>query len=276
VWFFKPILLIEPVLVIFAGVGLSMLFVNKKYRSYFFMIISFIIFYAVIFYLGFRFEERFTLPLIPMLALVAGYGCSTLLDHVRKNYLVLGLIILILLFPISAEVKLDWLKYHDDNRIQARHWIEKNIAPNTKIAVYANLTRIASTPLAISEQENIDNASLRRVDRAERAFDKNPNKTPQFHALNLYSVSNKDFFNSLDVYLRENNYQYILMGTKSNKNLPDLYREAFRPFINRAERVMVFGENKNIENFTSGTLGNIIQLFTAKSVGLPVAIYKLR
>ena len=269
----KPIAFIEPILTIFAILGLGTLFVNKRHRSYCLVIIAFIIFYAVIFYLGFRFEERFMLPLIPILSLAAGYGSASILNYAVKNKLALAVILMILSIPIAASIKLAWLKYRDDNRIQARRWIEYNIAPNAKIITYANLTRITSTPKAIAEQESIDSASLRRVDKAERAFARNPRGIPSFHALNLYSVSNENFFDSLDAYLQEGGYKYILISAKPNENLP--YYKAFGSAIAHATFIKTFGENRNIENFTSGSIGSVIQLFKAQHVGVPVVLYAL-
>ena len=274
VGFLKPIAFTEPILVVFAVLGLVMLFVNKRHRGYCFVIIAFVVFYAVIFYLGFRFEERFMLPLIPILSLAAGYGGASILNYAAKNKLALAVILIILLIPIAASIKLAWLKYHDDNRIQARQWIEKHIKQNAKIAVYANLTRVASTPNAISEQENIDRSSLRRVDKAEREFTQNPHRIPSFHALNLYSVSNENFFSSLDAYLQKGGYKYILISAKPNENLP--YYKTFGSAIAHATLVKTFGETQNIENFTNGSIGSVIQLFKAKHVGVSVVLYALQ
>ena len=271
--FLKPITFIEPILIVFAILGLSTLFANKRYRGYCLVIIAFVVLYAVTFYLGFRFEERFMLPVIPILSLAAGYGGASIFNYAAKNKLALAVILIILSIPIAASTKLAWLKYRDDNRIQARRWIEYNIVPNTKIITYANLTRITSTPKAIAEQESIDSASLRRVDKAEREFAKNPRGIPSFHALNLYSVSNENFFRSLDAYIQEGDYQYILISMKPNENLP--YYEAFNPVIARATSIKGFGETHNIENFTSGSIRSMIQLLKAKSVGLSVVLYAL-
>jgi len=273
-WFFKPMTLLEPILVVFAVIGLCMLLKKKKYSGYALVISAFLIFYAMAFYIGFRFEERFLAPLIPTFSLAAGFGVFSLFSYAEKNKLALAVILIILSIPIAASIKLAWLKYRDDNRIQARHWIEQNIAPNTKIITYANLTRIASIPSAVTEQESIDSVSLRRADKAERSIEKTYRDIPSFHALNLYTVGNAAFFGMLDKYIKQNDYQYLLMSAKPNDNMQ--FYDTFEQLKERAQPIAYFGKNNNLDYFTSGSIESIKKLFRAQSVGLPVIFYKLK
>lgn len=274
VGFLKPMTLVEPILVLFAALGLGMLFVNKKTRGYCLVIATFVLCYTVIFYLGFRFEERFTLPLIPILSLAAGYGCYSALHYTAKNKLAFTAIFIVLLTPIAASTKLALLKYHNDNRIQARNWIEQNITPNSKIITYANLTRIASTPDAITEQETIDRSSLRRTDKAEREFAQNPRGILSFHALNLYTVGNARFFNEINKYVKRNDYQYLLISAKPNSNMQ--FYEQFVSIKDNAQQIAYFGKNNNLDYFTSGSVESIKKLFQAKTVGLQVVFYQIK
>ena len=73
---------------------------------------------------------------------------------------------LILAIPLVLSLRLSYLFYNDDSRVHARQWIEENIPHESKILVYARLTRLSSTKEAIQEQENRP-GSLRKVDIAE-------------------------------------------------------------------------------------------------------------
>lgn len=270
-WFLKPIAVIEPILIIFSIIGIAAIFKNKKYREYFYFLGAFLILYSMAFYIGFRFEERFMAPIIPILALIAGYGFVALFSI--ANRITQTICFIFLMFTIAASAKLAWLKYFNDNRIQARHWIEQNIPPNTKIITYANLTRLSSTPEAITEQESIDNNSLRRADKAERDIEKTYSRTKSFYALNLYTVGNYNFFSTINEYAKQNDYKYFLVSAKPNDNMQ--FYSAFEPLKERAQQTAYFGKNNNLDYFTSGSVESMIKLFKAQSVGLPVVLYKL-
>src|SRR3989338_3079807 len=69
--FLSPLLFAEPILALMSIFGL--LFAFLKNRKIFWLFSLFIIAYSMLFYLLFRFEDRFLTPLIPMIAILAGF-----------------------------------------------------------------------------------------------------------------------------------------------------------------------------------------------------------
>lgn len=265
--FLKPVALSEPVLIFFAVLGL--LFSVFYIRNLFWTIFLFLYTYSAIFYLFFRYEERFALPLFPLLALLAAYGVGEIYKKIN-NRIFIPLLILILALPAVFSLRLSYLLYKNDSRNHLIEWTEANIPYSSKILVYARLTRLPATPEAIQEQRTIDSGSLRKVDLAEESFP----KQPSFHALNLYDVNNPGFFDNLEKYARDNHYQYLFFGGTDQRESDKL-----KKFQKLAEGIILlksFGEFQEVYSPAIGQLTNSpFGLFKLKEFGPPVSIYKL-
>lgn len=268
--FLKPVFLSEPILVLGAVLGLIFLWIKKK--NLFWAVSLFIFAYSAIFYWLFRYEHRFTLPLVPILALLAGYGVWSAYQAVNFKRIAVAVIFILCLILTTISLRFGYLVYNDDSRIHLRNWVEENLPAGSKILVYARLTRLSSTKTAIKEQELLDPGSLRRVDLAEANLVNRKGKL--FHALNLYDVNNQEFYDNLEKYARDNNYQYIFFGGTDQREFNKLRN--FQEIAGQGELLKSFGEFQEAYSSSIGQLlGNPFYLFKLKEFGPPIAIYKL-
>lgn len=267
--FLKPVALSEPILVFFAILGL--LFAIFHRRNLFWPVFLFIYTYSGIFYWFFRYEHRFTIPLFPILALLAGIGFINLYQKISVRFLS-GVFLLILAVPLILSLRFSYLIYKNDSRLLLRDWAEQNIPTGSKILVYARLTRLPSVKEAIQEQESIDSSSLRKVDMAEANFSFSDKK--YFHALNLYDVNNQEFYGNLEKYARDHQYQYLFIGGTDIREAERL--EQFGKIATQGTLLKSFGEfQENYSPYIGQLLGNPLGLFKIKEFGPPAAIYKL-
>ncbi len=266
--FLKPVALSEPVLAFFAVLGLLFSFFYR--RNLFWPISLFLYTYSAIFYLFFRYEHRFTLPLFPLIAIMAAYGGGEVYKRINNRFLLIILMI-VLIIPAVFSVRLSYLLYQNDSRIHLIEWVESNFLPDSKILVYARLMRLPATPEAIKEQRTIDIGSLRRVDLAEE----NLPKQLSFHALNLYTIQNEKFYSNLKNYSNEHQYQYVLTSLIDFEKNPGHF-SMVQNIASRGVLLKSFGEfQENYSPYIGQLFGNPLVLFKLKEFGPPVAIYKL-
>lgn len=266
--FLKPIALSEPILAFFSIIGLISLFLSSKkmFAVFFGLIYS----YSTLFYLAFRFEHRFTAGLLPFITILAAYGIYKTAESIKKDW-----IYAILIAPLIFSSQLGVLLYKNDSRIIAREWIEKNIQPHEKILVYARLTRLSTDASAVEEQRGIDGSSLRKVDEAEEVLPENLRKSTPFHALNLYSVNNEQFFKNISEYASKNNYKYALISDEDF-----LWgREDFalmQNFVKSSALIKTFGSHQTKYSISiTQLIGSPLGLFKLKNFGPPLSLYEL-
>lgn len=266
----KPIILAEPVLTLFAIVGILLILIRQ--RNVFWPFLFFFYGYAGIFYWLFRYEHRFILPLVPFLAILAGFALSQIKNIFNKKFII-AVFSFLLLLPLAASLRLGYLAYYNDSRIHLKNWIMENLPKNSKILVYARLTRLPSNKEAIAELRSIDSSSLRKVDAAEENLIVREGK--YFHALNLYTISNEDFFNSLEDYAKKNQYQYLLLSDVDFARRPERFRH-FQELVKRGILLESFGDAQEIYSLSIGQLmGAPSGLFRLKELGPAVSVYKL-
>ena len=267
--FLKPIFISEPILALSAIAGIA--FSYNRIRIFFWTAILFITSYASIFYLIYFYNQRYTIYLFPILSLLAGYGFWE--SYTSTNRKILKIIIAsLILIPLVTILRFDWLVLKNDSRMQSRQWIETNLPEQSRILAYAELTRLASTENAIKEQKSIDATSLRKVDLAEMSFPKNPRGYASFHALNLYSVNNKEFYQDVESYAARNNYRYLLIDKSYAKqnNLPTLVHIAEKGNITGT-----FGSTRGAYLLRDGTFGSPINLWKLNNLGPQIEIYEI-
>ena len=154
--------------------------------------------------------------------------------------------------------------------------MEDNLPAGSKIIVYANLMRLSSTKKAIEEQRQIDQNSLRKVDIAEENFAINPHNYTSFHALNLRTVKNDSFYDDIESYIEDNNYQYLVLSEANFSRNPEPF-ERLRNIAKKSTVIKSFGDpHGKYSHATSEFLENPLRLFTLTEFGPPITIYKLR
>ncbi len=207
--FLMPLIFTEPILIFWAFLGVVVAF--KKRDRFLCLLIIFIIFYSIIFYSFFYYTHRFVVPLLPWIAVLAAFGFYELWQFILQKYLFKILMFVSLLFPVLVSSRLAYLSFQNDSRILARNWVENNLPASSKFVTFSPRLRLASSRASITEQKSIDSASLRKVDEAEMFFD-GALDGKSFNALNLYTVSNLDFFDHLPEYIKKQNVEYLVIS----------------------------------------------------------------
>ncbi len=266
--FLKPIAVSEPVMAVFAVIGLTSLFFAR--RNLLLTLSAFIYGYSALFYAAFRYEHRFTAGILPLIAILAAYGLdkSSELLRDRKIYLILAI-------PLIFSMQLGRLILNNDSRVIARTWIEENIPAHEKILVYARLTRLSADAGAIEEQRAVDSGSLRKVDEAEMKLPPELRGSPSFHALNLYSIDNLEFFENISEYSVKNGYRYLLISDEDfvwGRRDFSLMQE----FAGTGKLMRKFGsDNPGYSISMTQIAGNPLKLFNMEGFGPPLSLYRI-
>lgn len=256
----------EPILVGLFLVGL--IATCWTHRNWFVITLGFFLSYVLIFYFFFRFEPRFMLPLIPLYALLGGYAFARLKDLHRYAIILLSLILVI---PFAASMQFSSLAYTNDTRALAREWVQEHLAPSDKVLVYARLTRLPATPEAVKELRAIDKGALRRIDEAEETL----GSVAGPHALNLYAVTNEEFFKKLPRYARTHGYTHLLYEQGyAAENLRDEY---FEPLISTAVPLKTWQGLGDTTSITESSFRDPPSvLFSGSSLGPTIVLYQLQ
>ena len=270
----KPIVVSDPFLFIWVGIGLVCSFMF--YRKFFLTAFLFINIYILIFYFSFHTGDRFMIYLFPLFALLAGYGLSTILEKLNRNSIMLGFGILTMIVMLAHSIRLDYVLLKNDTRTQARQWIEKNLREGSKIIVLAPLTRLSVTPEAVEEQGAIGSHSLRQIDLSEARSPKTTIPHRQFHALNLYAIdaNAEDFYRRIGAYRKENGYQYALVSTEEFPGDADK-NYAQKMLIESGTTIMRFpGSGIFSFDLTEGSIGSMKDLWTMENNGPEIVIIR--
>lgn len=270
--FLTPFIMTEPVIIILFAIGLYFGF--KKNKEFYITSISFIIFYNTIFYIFFRFEYRFLLPLILFLTIGAGIGIKEIREKIQGKKS-LAIIIILLILPLSFTLRLSYLGYVNDSRIKAKEWLNANAEAGDKIIVYANLMRINNNKEGILEQGYIDPKSLRTNDRNSLTIRQELIKEKTFHALNLYTVENDNFYRIIDTYAKKNNYKYLIFSKRDFLDKPEQF-EYVKNLTKDAKLMVSYGNNESNYSLSKTEIGpNLLPFFRINEFGPEIEIYKL-
>jgi hypothetical protein len=267
-----PFLATEPVLVFLSLLGLFLGF--RKYKSFFITSIIFSIFYCIIFYTFFRFEYRFLLPFILFLTISSPIGLDEIQNKFKSKYIT-AIIFLILTIPTLFSIRLGYLGYVNDSRIKAKQWLNNNIESGEKVIVYANLMRVANNKSGILEQEFIDPKSLRTNDKNMLSIRDELIKEKTFHALNLYTVENDNFYKMIDTYTKKNNYKYLVFSKRDFLDKPEQF-EYVKNLTKDAKLIVSYGNNESNYSLSKTEIGpSLLPFFKIKEFGPEIEIYKL-
>ncbi len=144
-------------------------------------------------YLFMPLEDRYIMPLVPLMALTAAYGAGRFTDYasraVPRRIVVVGLSAF-LVFPAAVSGQAAHLLAQDDTRQQAKSWAEATLASGSRVAVAQNSVKLATTRAALTEQRTLDPGSLKAADRARLAAPADTGTGGEaLHALHLNQMS---------------------------------------------------------------------------------------
>ncbi len=243
----------EPVLVISFVIGFIALCIKNKRLGLTFG--AFIYFYSVVYYILFRYESRFLLPILPLIYSAAGYAFISVLKN--KYYLIL------LVIPLCASLMLSYLTVHNDSRIHAINWVYENADKKEKILTYGSQLRIPTTASAVAELRSIEPNALRKIDTAEEKLNK-----ANIHSLNIYTVQDTAFLAKLPDYARKNGYTlYVIEKSDSDIGIA-------ANSIPQQKVLASFGTNPRYSIATSEFPGSLRSLFKTSMLGPIIYIYR--
>lgn len=234
--FLAPIMKSEPILFLFCIMGFAALW--RTHRRLFWILAGIVIGYAELFQVVYFFQHRFLAILMPFLALIAGFGASSLLGtspYRRSRAVVLGLL---LAMPLMASLRFSYLLSHGDSRALARAWFETHIPEGSRVMVWGHLMRFASERSAIREKALIeamwDMDDTNEYDFPDMSWGK------RFHALNLFDVQTEAFYKDIVRYACVREYEYAVIQEGSDFQ-PPWRRSHMERLVAGAERVRSFG-----------------------------------
>ncbi|TSD05529.1 MAG: glycosyl transferase family protein [Parcubacteria group bacterium Athens0714_12] len=268
-YYFKALLFLEPILLLFSLAGFIVLYFKDK--KIFFIFSFFIFSYISILYLFFHHEPRYIIFVLPLLCLTAGFALFFVFNKAKFSAL-LFLIPAIFLYPFLIGLKYDFLLNQKDTRVIAKEWIEENLDSEAKIISALRDIKLTPVKEAIEEQVSIDQESLRSLEKIllETKDDKYPQ--PSFYVFHSHFVS-RTKLSDLKRYAEENNYQYFVVSYWDSAQIEAREKE----IINSAELEKTFSGNG--EGITYDLNANldlpINYLFSLDRLGPIVEIYKL-
>ena len=120
-----------------------------------------------------RFFARWILPIYPVLAIMAGYAAVALADALparpRARSAVLAVLALALVAQgLVASVRVDTVLAREDTRAQARAWLERHVAPGSRVVVEPFLPEGF---LRVGDRAGPERFERRRVERPFQAYE---------------------------------------------------------------------------------------------------------
>lgn len=252
----------EPVLILAALAGFAVLLYRERRTALFSAL--FIAGYSLVFFVLFRFETRFLLPLVPFLALLGSYALSLLFT---SRYRLVALVVLAL--PLIVVGRLAWLSYEGDTRTLARTWVLEHLTPTDKVMVHGTIMRVSTTPQAVQELRTIDPRALRTADTADEAME----RADRPHALNIYAVTDDAFFENLPEYAQKHGYRYLVIDTAETSSART---NAFATLTDHATVVASWGGLDPTTSVPGSSFRDPFwRLFSGDHFGFTIHVYEL-
>ena len=262
------IVLSEPVLVALSVLGIVYCALWEKKAAV--LIAGFYAVYVAVFYIFFRFESRFVLPLVPFLALLGGYAVARL-----WNRRLTAFVCIVLVVPLFNAVRLSYLAMDGDTREHARQWVLAHLAPSDRILVYSYEMRIPTQAAAVNELRAVDANALHQVDQADETTDRHD---VPYTLNNLAMITDPGFFKNISAYARQHGYSYVLVEKGALLAAPVTTQDEIMSLVKNASVVAHFdgmGTAMSIGG-ESGFTQLFTELFQPKSLGPDIVLYRLQ
>lgn len=120
-------------------------------------------------HLTLRFEGRYGIILMPIMALMGGYGLHSVLiwsqAMAARRIIAILTIAIAFALPTATVLQANFMLSRDDTRVQALEWVHKNIPTDSRIAWDIHHVKLAASGEALEQQNKLDPNSMRAVDR---------------------------------------------------------------------------------------------------------------
>ena len=252
----------EPVFVGAFLVGLALLVWQRQRISY--LILLFFVVYTVCFYVFFRFDARFLLPLLPLYALAGGYALARLWETRARP-----LVLLLLLVPTVAALRLDVLALQNDTRAHVREWALENLTPADKVLVHTASLRIPTRPEAIAELRALDPAAVRKTDEADEVLA----RSDLPYVLNNLVTLRFETLRTLPDYAKKYGYTHLVYSSQFADATSTAFFAEFTKDLPVVERFDGFDITTSLAD--SAFYDPLQHLFEDRTLGPTIVIYKL-
>ncbi len=268
---------LEPALLLGAGLGILLLATRRHWGALVLTLVTPLVYIPVL-YLFFHSEVRYVSLLLPLLAVLAGFGLARVEEAISgpgrsRRIAVAGIIFLVFTYPAWVVARYDQLLTIPDTRQQAQIWIHQHVPAGAAVATSVQSFTLTAQRSSLVSQQLLDSTSLRETDRALLQLPPDQYLAPAYDLLRLERVADllpRDAF----AYLDEYHYRYLVVEEWANQTAPDY----LRPLAARVQT----GEATVLASFTQTVddpNGNMYQpawrLFRAAQLGPTVTVYRL-
>jgi hypothetical protein len=149
--------------------------------------------YLAFLYKALPIEDRYILPLTPLLAILCGYGFSWAIGMAAQRPLakltvsVVGACLLA--YPAMVTTWTSLMLQRPDTRELAKSWLETRLAANERVLVNMNTVRLNPDHQSLLAQRSIDGQSLKTMDRLRLAGRSRSEPADARPTLNLWQLS---------------------------------------------------------------------------------------
>lgn len=228
VFYATGIWLSNPALLVMAAAGLT---ATAMMRRWLLLggALFLILFYTVFLYRYMPLEDRYILPLSPVLALLGGFAANEAWQRFGSRYQartgMLLAFMCLLAYPAGVSFRAAYLLAQTDTRMVAKQWLEKNLPADSLIVMNTNVVRLTPSLEALAAQKALDAGSLKAVDRLRLAKgaaggpeERNVLNLWQLSSAGLKTVDNENLAGTL----RERGYRYYVVDSFSARQIPKL------------------------------------------------------
>lgn len=268
---FKNLFLFEPIILFFSLISSIILFFKDRKKLV--LLLSMPIFYILSLYFLLHSEVRYTVFIIPLFSILAGFSLNFIFDKLANFNKFFGVIFLVLVFiyPLVIAFKYDLLLIKKDTQTLAKEWIEKDISAGASIITDFYDIKLTPTKESIIFQKNLKPNSLRSEERVLLQIDDANYPAPAFNILPLHFIGENLSQSTLGSYIQEKKYNYFALDYWNK----ELISEKDKVIINNSELLKSFNAG-----FEFDIHGNyqipIFKIFSLDNLGPTVEIYKVK
>ena len=268
--YIKALLFYEPVVLFLSLAGFALLYFKLKRAilvalawPVFWLIVTYFILHGG--YIAGNPHLHYILVIIPWLILPASYAVYRLAVKLPA-ILRIFLLTLVLAYPAAASFQYANLLAQKDTRILAKEWVEENIPSGARIISNWNYINPIPTKESILLQKELDDDSIRALDKTLLKLESSEYPQPSYNLLKLAYIDKEKWIIPQD-------YQYFLVFFWKEENLLPEEKSIMR----RGRLIAEFkpGDAGNPENINAGPYVPVSAVFHWKRLGPTVKIYEL-
>lgn len=276
----------EPVLLLFGGLGGALALVGFRYHVA--VLVLAFLGYTVFLYLFMPLEDRYILPGIPALALLAGGGAAILGSGSFRRGFVLRMSLIVvpaLLYAGWNATTFNGLLNAPDSRERAIEWIAERAAAEDGIVIAMNPVKLPAATSGLKMQAALAPASLDAADRMALSSD----RAGGFRAVHLNRFAPEslegDAGLELLAQLREQDIRYFLVAwrhdlqrTRFHQELAKLVQpiQIFDPVSRRSDvtppdmRTTILVQDRMVHDYSGlRYLGPRVEIYDLARIGNP-------